>query len=296
MQAVSGGRANKIKVWGKAHPFVAAIFVGILCFLIGVGAGSSGSAGLEARLSSAKARARSASATNEGRIDELESSQAVLRGDLEKTRNENESLKAQIAKLNAKRELPKLVGLSDDYAHRLETKYGWNLSLDAKYSSGKAGTILSQSPAAGTMMSYKAPFTIVIAKEIPKTPAVVGDAKSAAVRSLKSAGYEVTVVEQISTKKPGTVVAMSPGAGSHLIPGGMVTLTIAKKAPPASPVTNVTTSGSGCTPGYDPCLPPASDYDCSGGSGDGPEYTGYVRVTGSDPYGLDADGDGVGCE
>jgi hypothetical protein len=53
-------------------------------------------------------------------------------------------------------------------------------------------------------------------------------------------------------------------------------------------------SGGGCD--YDPCLPPASDYDCAGGTGDGPEYTGPVRVTGSDPYGLDADGDGYGCE
>jgi hypothetical protein len=51
-----------------------------------------------------------------------------------------------------------------------------------------------------------------------------------------------------------------------------------------------------CTPGYSPCLPPASDYDCEGGSGDGPEYTGLVQVSGSDPYGLDANGDGVGCE
>ena len=45
-----------------------------------------------------------------------------------------------------------------------------------------------------------------------------------------------------------------------------------------------------------PALPPASDYDCAGGSGNGPEYTGFVTVTGSDPYGLDTDGDGVGCE
>jgi hypothetical protein len=45
------------------------------------------------------------------------------------------------------------------------------------------------------------------------------------------------------------------------------------------------------------CLDPAaSDYDCSGGSGDGPKYTGRVKVVGSDPFGLDADGDGVGCE
>lgn len=54
--------------------------------------------------------------------------------------------------------------------------------------------------------------------------------------------------------------------------------------------------GGGCTPGYSPCLRPASDYDCAGGSGDGPEYTGRVTVTGSDPYGLDENDDGVGCE
>jgi hypothetical protein len=55
-------------------------------------------------------------------------------------------------------------------------------------------------------------------------------------------------------------------------------------------------SGGGCTPGYSPCLPPASDYDCEGGSGDGPEYTGVVSISGSDPYDLDADGDGTGCD
>lgn len=51
-----------------------------------------------------------------------------------------------------------------------------------------------------------------------------------------------------------------------------------------------------CTPGYKPCLPPASDYDCYGGSGNGPAYTGRVKVKGYDIYGLDSDGDGIGCE
>jgi hypothetical protein len=45
------------------------------------------------------------------------------------------------------------------------------------------------------------------------------------------------------------------------------------------------------------CLDPyASDYDCEGGSGDGPEYTGSVAVIGDDHYGLDSDSDGYGCE
>jgi endonuclease YncB( thermonuclease family) len=52
-----------------------------------------------------------------------------------------------------------------------------------------------------------------------------------------------------------------------------------------------------CTDGYSPCLPPASDYDCAGGSGDGPEYAdGPILVFGSDPYYLDSEGDGVACE
>jgi hypothetical protein len=55
---------------------------------------------------------------------------------------------------------------------------------------------------------------------------------------------------------------------------------------------------SECDPNYSgACLNPHSaDYDCEGGSGNGPDYTGTVTVVGEDHYGLDADGDGVGCE
>jgi len=52
-----------------------------------------------------------------------------------------------------------------------------------------------------------------------------------------------------------------------------------------------------CHADYGGCLDPdALDYDCAGGSGNGPKYTGYIEVRGGDRYGLDADGDGVGCE
>jgi hypothetical protein len=60
-------------------------------------------------------------------------------------------------------------------------------------------------------------------------------------------------------------------------------------APPAEPADD-------CHPSYDPCVPIASDVDCEGGSGNGPEYTGRVRVIGPDEYGLDDNGDGIGCE
>ena len=46
------------------------------------------------------------------------------------------------------------------------------------------------------------------------------------------------------------------------------------------------------------CLRPnVSDYDCAGGSGNGPYYVrGPFRVVGYDHYGLDSDDDGVACE
>ena len=52
-------------------------------------------------------------------------------------------------------------------------------------------------------------------------------------------------------------------------------------------------SGSGCHPSYSPCLPIVSDLDCAEvrAMGKAP-----VRVSGSDPYRLDGDGDGWGCE
>ena len=53
-----------------------------------------------------------------------------------------------------------------------------------------------------------------------------------------------------------------------------------------------------CHPNYaGACLDPDSpDYDCAGGRGNGPDYTGPVQSIGGDPYGLDADGDGSACE
>jgi hypothetical protein len=55
---------------------------------------------------------------------------------------------------------------------------------------------------------------------------------------------------------------------------------------------------SPCDPNYSgACVPIASDVDCAGGSGDGPAYVqGPVTVIGKDIYGLDRDGNGVGCE
>ena len=65
---------------------------------------------------------------------------------------------------------------------------------------------------------------------------------------------------------------------------------IVEKLPVAMPVQN-------CHPSYSGCLKlNQGDYDCASGSGNGPNYTGPVEVYGSDPFDLDRDNDGWGCE
>ena len=51
-------------------------------------------------------------------------------------------------------------------------------------------------------------------------------------------------------------------------------------------------STGSCEPGYSPCLPVTGDLDCA----DIPASKKPLHVTGSDPYRLDGNGDGLGCE
>jgi hypothetical protein len=103
------------------------------------------------------------------------------------------------------------------------------------------------------------------------------------VNGVRRLTYEVTLVDGVQTAKR-----------------------LVKQVVAIQPVTQITTvgtkvdepsSGGGCDPNYSGCVPIASDVDCAGGSGNGPEYVqGPVTVIGSDIYGLDANHDGIGCE
>jgi len=185
--------------------------------------------------------------------------------------------------------VPDVVGKSvDDATAELEDA-GFVVRVETMVTNlARTGTVMLTAPSPGSSVEVGDTVTLTIAKPLPKIPNVVGKTLANAKRALANAGFEVgKVKQQTSSKKKGTVISQSPDAGTSARPGRVVLLVTAKPAPQPS---------NNCTPGYSPCLPPASDYDCLGGTGDGPEYTGFVRVTGSDPYGLDADGDGVGCE
>jgi predicted Rdx family selenoprotein len=91
-----------------------------------------------------------------------------------------------------------------------------------------------------------------------------------------------------------TVANAEQYAASHEL--GDVPPPSGRRPDPGQPVAG-DGDGGNCDPNYEgACLDPAAyDYDCEGGSGDGPKYTGPVEVVGSDPYELDRDGDGIAC-
>jgi hypothetical protein len=124
-------------------------------------------------------------------------------------------------------------------------------------------------------------------------PNVEGRKLARARDTLRDRGLQVEVSKQASSKPVGTVIGQTPLPGSKRQAGATVQLIVAKPKPePPDDVEN----GTDCQ-GYMPCIPPGPDVDCAGGTGDGPRYVdGPVTVTGSDPYGLDGDGDGTGCE
>jgi micrococcal nuclease len=85
-------------------------------------------------------------------------------------------------------------------------------------------------------------------------------------------------------------------SGARARPSGLWRTCATRVAPtplPIAPVVPTPPPAQGCHPGYSPCLPVVADLDCADVRALG---VAPVRVLGSDPYRLDADDDGLGCE
>lgn len=219
--------------WIKRHPFATSLVTLILGFVGGVSAAPR--EGTTTSLDSSLAAAQADADSMRGKNSSLESQLAQLEGDNDALETELDRLNDKLEEERSKMPLPDLSGRSKGSVEKIASRNGWSLSIR----------------------------------------------------------------KQTSQLTPGTVIAQSPSAGTEVADGSRVQITIAKAPPAPEPVEapeETADNGAGCTPGYSPCLPPASDYDCSSGTGDGPKYTGYVTVTGSDIYDLDSDGDGSGCE
>jgi beta-lactam-binding protein with PASTA domain len=165
--------------------------------------------------------------------------------------------------------------------------------VDRRPSSKRKGTVLKQGIRKGTELEPGSGVPLIVAAPYPRVPSVVGKSKASAIKKLKNAGFTVNKTTQTrTTGKDGVVLSQSRPGGTRAKPKSVVRIVVSnvQRIPEAGTTRN-------CTPGYSPCLPPASDYDCRGNGGNGPEYIDRpVRVTGLDRYDLDRDGNGVGCQ
>jgi beta-lactam-binding protein with PASTA domain len=127
---------------------------------------------------------------------------------------------------------------------------------------------------------------------------------TSAKAALADRGLRGTITYKATSRyRAGTVISQSRQTGAGVLPDTRITLVVAKAPPPPPPTTAPppppTAPPRNCDPSYpDVCLDPdAEDYDCAGGSGNGPKYVeGPLRVRPPDPFDLDREGDGVGCE
>jgi hypothetical protein len=147
------------------------------------------------------------------------------------------------------------------------------------------------------------PATTAAPTTTPKVevPRLVGMKLASARQRLATHGLKLRVRYRPTARfAAGTVISQSRRIGAGVASSSAITLVIAKAVPPP-PTTQPPppTPSRNCHPSYvGACLDPtASDYDCAGGSGNGPKYVqGPVKVRPPDPFDLDADADGLGCE
>ncbi len=146
-----------------------------------------------------------------------------------------------------------------------------------------------------------APPTTVQTATVPR---LVGMKTGQAKTVLARRGLDWTIKYKSTSRfASGTVISQSSNAGAEVRPGASIALVIAKAPPPpptTAPPPPTTAAPRNCDPAYpDVCLHQGiGDYDCAGGSGNGPNYVeGPIRVLPPDPFDLDGnDNDGIGCE
>lgn len=99
-----------------------------------------------------------------------------------------------------------------------------------------AGTIISQTPVAGSSVSTGTKVNIITSNGKVKVPSVLGMSEEAASQALDKAGFVVKTVTAVSSSaKPGTVTSQNPAPGKYLAAEETVTITIAVAAPSPTP-------------------------------------------------------------
>ena len=107
------------------------------------------------------------------------------------------------------------------------------------------GTVISQTPAAGTQLKVGGQVTIVVAQALKQAavPSLVGQSEAQAVATLTSAGFTSHTVQRTVTDptKVGIVVQQSPKRATSCAKGGEVTIAVGVLAQQTTSTSTTTT-------------------------------------------------------
>jgi len=165
----------------------------------------------------------------------------------------------------AQTSVPDLVGQSKTAAEATLTnaKLTVGTVTQRETSEQSPGTVLEQSPTAGSSLTEGAAVDLVVAQAIKEVtvPSTVGAAKKAASNALEHAGFKVKSTSRTTAEQSqsGVVLEQSPAGGAHVRKGSTVTITVGALAPQTTTTpTTTTTTSSSPTPPATPIPPAAS--------------------------------------
>jgi serine/threonine-protein kinase len=155
--------------------------------------------------------------------------------------------------------MPDVVGLAAADAVKALQERKLTATLQQKPSQQAPGTVLAQTPKAGSRAKPGTNVVLQVAKgkAAVAVPDVVGQSQQQAASTLQQAGLKATTAQVPSSQPKGTVVAQNPAAGQKVSQGSSVRLNISRG--PATPST--TTTATTRTP---TTAPPSSGNDYTG--------------------------------
>lgn len=126
-------------------------------------------------------------------------------------------------------DVPSVTGMSQEEAQTVLKEADLNVIIEREDSSKDEGTVIEQTPAAGSRVDEGTSVTIVVSNgKGAEVPGVIGSSEGSAVTQLEKAGFEVSVKEKNVDKveDDGIVLSQSPSKGAKKKKGDIVTITV----------------------------------------------------------------------
>jgi len=157
------------------------------------------------------------------------------------------SVKVLVSSGPAPASVPDVVGQSRTAAEATLTNAKLSVGAVTQQTSEQSpGTVLEQSPAAGSSLAdgEKVNLTVARAPKEVAVPNAVGAAQAAAAAALEHAGFKVKQVSRTTSEQSqvGVVLEQSPAGGTHARKGSTVTVTIGALGTQTIPTTTTTTT------------------------------------------------------